>query len=107
MTAEEPDAMRSLVSGFFDFAELQAKTHTLMYMSDYMELLENLINVNHRPLLQGKGTKSMKQAKEYALGELKKYRARTLSPAEEDYMETIRILNQQAKKALKPVSHKK
>ena len=107
MTAEELDAMRSLVSGFFDFAELQAKTHTLMYMSDYMELLENLINVNHRPLLQGKGTKSMKQAKEYALSELKKYRAKTLSPAEEDYMETIRTLNQQAKKALNHPPHKK
>ena len=101
MTDNELDAMRSLVSGFFDFAEMQAKLHQYMYMSDYMALLEDLIKVNKRPVLAGKGKVSAEQAKEHALDELKKFKDRRLSPAEEDYMETIRELNQKAKKGLK------
>ena len=64
MTDEELDAMRSLVSGFFDFAEMQAKLHRYMYMSDYMALLEDLIRVNKRPVLAGKGKVLAEQAKE-------------------------------------------
>ena len=102
MTDKELDAMRSLVSGFFDFAEMQAKLHQYMYMSDYMALLEDLIKVNRRPVLvAGKGRVSAEQAKEHALEELKKFKDRRLSPAEEDYMETIRELNQKAKKGIK------
>ena len=101
MTDEELDAMRSLVSGFFDFAEMQAKLHQYMYMSDYMALLEDLIRVNKRPVLAGKGKVSAEQAKEHALDELKKFKERRLSLAEEDYMETIKALNQKAKKGIK------
>jgi hypothetical protein len=101
MTGEELDAMRSLVSGFFDFAEMQAKLHRYMYMSDYMALLEDLIRVNKRPVLAGKGKVSAEQAKEHALDELKKFKDRRLSPAEEDYMEAIKELNQKAKKGIK------
>lgn len=101
MTDSELDAMRSLVSGFFDFAEMQAKLHQHMYMSDYMALLEDLIRVNKRPVLAGKGRVSAEQAKEHALDELKKFKERRLSPAEEDYMEAIRELNQKAKKGVK------
>lgn len=101
MTDEELDAMRSLVSGFFDFAEMQAKLHRYMYMSDYMVLLEDLIRVNKRPVLAGKGRVSAEQAKEHALDELKKFKDRRLSPAEEDYMEAIKELNQKAKKGIK------
>jgi len=101
MTDKELDAMRSLVSGFFDFAEMQAKLHQHMYMSDYMTLLEDLIRVNKRPVLEGKGHVSADDAKAHALGELKKFKERRLSPAEEDYMDTIRELNREAKKHLK------
>ena len=101
MTEKELDAMRSLVSGFFDFAEMQAKLHQHMYMADYMSLLEDLIRVNKRPVLAGKGQVSAEQAKSHALGELKKFKERRLSPAEEDYMDTIKALNQEAKAHLK------
>ncbi len=45
-----------------------------------------------------KGKISFEAAKEYAENEYKKYKQCTLSPAEEDYMETIRALNATAKK---------
>jgi len=35
------------------------------------------------------------------LEELKKFKERRLSPAEEDYMETIKVLNQKAKENTK------
>ena len=98
MEPEELDAMKSLVSGFFDFAEMQAKLHKRMYMKDYLDLLDNLIRANGRPVLDGKGKISFDAAKEYAESEYKKYKQRTLSPAEEDYMETIRALTVAAKK---------
>lgn len=98
MEPEELDAMKSLVSGFFDFAEMQAKLHKRMYMKDYLDLLDNLIRANDRPVLVGKGKISFEAAKEYAENEYKKYKQRTLSPAEEDYMETIRALNAAVKK---------
>ena len=98
MEPEELDAMKSLVSGFFDFAEMQAKLHKRMYMKDYLDLLDNLIRANDRPVLEGKGKVSFEAAKEYAENEYKKYKQRTLSPVEEDYMETIRALNAAAKK---------
>lgn len=98
MEPEELDAMKSLVSGFFDFAEMQAKLHKRMYMKDYLNLLDNLIRANDRPVLEGKGKITFEAAKEYAENEYKKYKQRTLSPAEEDYMETIRALNAAAKK---------
>lgn len=98
MEPEELDAMKSLVSGFFDFAEMQAKFHKRMYMKDYLDLLDNLIRANDRPVLVGKGKISFEAAKEYAENEYKKYKQRTLSPAEEDYMETIRALNAAVKK---------
>lgn len=101
MSDKELDAMRSLVSGFFDFAEMQAKLHQHMYMADYMTLLEDLIKVNKRPVLAGKGKVSAEQAKAHALEELKKFKERRLSPAEEDYMETIKVLNQKAKENAK------
>ena len=78
------------------FAAYQNKFHC-MYMKDYLDLLDNLIRANDRPILESKGKISFEAAKEYAENEYKKYKQRTLSPAEEDYMETIRALNATAK----------
>lgn len=59
------------------------------------------IIIHKRPVLDGKGKVSAEQAKAHALGELKKFKERRLSPAEEDYMETIKALNQKAKENCK------
>lgn len=70
-----------------------------MSTSSRVDLLDNLIRANDRPVLEGKGKISFEAAKEYAESEYKKYKQRTLSPAEEDYMETICALNAAAKNA--------
>ncbi|MDY2942262.1 MAG: RhuM family protein [Paludibacteraceae bacterium] len=101
MEKNELDAMKSLVSGFFDFAEMQAKLHNRMYMKDYLALLDDLIRVNKRPILEGKGKVSYEQAKQYAEKQYNLYINRTLSSAEEDYMKTIREIEHAAKNRLK------
>ena len=35
--------LNNIVSGYFDFAEIQAMRHNPMYMSDYVEHLDNVL----------------------------------------------------------------
>ena len=50
-------------------------------------------------LLQGNGSISHKQAVDKATDEYKKYKARTLSTVEEDYLNAIKILENKTDKA--------
>ena len=90
--------LNNLVSGYFDFAEVQAMRHNPMYMSDYIEHLDRVLSSTGEKLLDGAGTISHKQAMEKAAREYRKYQAETLSPVEEAYLETIRETEQLAKK---------
>ena len=38
---EELKILNNIVSGYFDFAEIQAMRHNPMYMADYVEHLDN------------------------------------------------------------------
>lgn len=82
--------LNNLVSGYFDFAEVQAMRHNPMHMSDYIEHLDRLFSTTGEKLLEGAGTVSHKQAMEKAEQEYRKYQVETLSPVEEAYLETIR-----------------
>ena len=90
--------LNNLVSGYFDFAEVQAMRHNPMYMSDYIEHLDRVLSSTGEKLLDGAGTISHKQAMEKAAREYRKYQAETLSPVEEAYLETIRETERLAKK---------
>lgn len=82
--------LNNLVSGYFDFAEVQAMRHNHMHMSDYIEHLDRVLSTTGEKLLEGAGTVSHKQAMEKAEQEYRKYQVETLSPVEEAYLETIR-----------------
>lgn len=90
--------LNNLVSGYFDFAEVQAMRHNLMHMSDYIEHLDRVLSSTGEKLLEGAGTVSHKQAMEKAAQEYRKYQAETLSPVEEAYLETIRETEKIAEK---------
>ena len=89
--------LNNLVSGYFDFAEVQARRHNPMHMSDYIEHLDRVLSTTGEKLLEGAGTVSHKQAIEKAEQEYRKYQAETLSPVEEAYLETIRETEKLAK----------
>ncbi len=98
LTADELKLLNNLVSGYFDFAEIQAMRHNPMHMSDYMEHLDRVLAATGENVLQGAGTVSHAQALEKAEREYRKYQAKTLSPVEEAYLESIKSMEAEAKK---------
>ena len=94
---DELKILNNLVSGYFDFAEIQAMKHRPMYMSDYIQNLDNILSSTGEPLLVGAGKVSHTAAILKAEKEYRKYELRTLSPVEQAYMDTIKQLNKSAK----------
>lgn len=97
LTEDELAILNRIVSGYFDFAEVQAMRHQPMYMSDYVEHLDNLLKSTGEGVLTGAGKVSHAQAMEKARAEYRKYQVQNLSPVEEAYLESIRSLEQTAK----------
>ena len=87
-----------MVSAFFDLAELKAQEHTQMKMENWVEELDKFTEIYGKGKLQNAGKVSHKDAMDKAESEYKKYQAKTLSPVEKAYLETIKGLE---KKVLK------
>ena len=101
LTEEELKILNGLVSGYFDFAEVQAMRHRPMYMSDYAENLDRILSSAGEAILTDAGKISHTQALEKAQAEYRKYQVQNLSPVEEAYLQTIRSLEQTAKEGVK------
>jgi hypothetical protein len=97
---DEMKVLNNLVSGYFDFAEIQAMKRRPMYMADYITQLDNILLSTGEPLLTDAGSVSHHQAMAKAELEYRKFQVRTLSPVEEAYMETIKTLAAKTKKKL-------
>lgn len=69
-----------------------------MHMSDYVEHLDRFLNVSGQVILQSSGKVSHKQAMEKEEKEYREYKKNTLSPVEEDYLQTIKSLERDLKK---------
>ncbi len=95
---EELKILNNIVSGYFDFAEIQAMRHHPMYMSDYVEHLDNVLKTTGEKVLQDAGTISHAQAIEKATEEYRKYQAQNLSPVEEEYLKSIKNIQNIVKK---------
>ena len=90
--------MGQLVSGYLDFAERQAEKEIPMTMKDWSKHLDGILTSNGEKLLIGNGEVSHQQAMEKVEIEFKKYKAKTLSDVERDYLELIKNLNKVEKK---------
>ena len=95
---KELRVMGQLVSGYLDFAERQAEREIPMTMEDWAKHLDGILTSTGEELLIGNGTVSHLQAMEKAQTEYKKYKAKTLSRVEEDYLESIKLLEQKEKR---------
>ena len=98
LTEEELKILNRLVSGYFDFAEVQAMRHNPMYMSDYVEHLDNILKSTGESILTDAGKVSHQMAIEKAKQEYQKYKIQTLSHVEEAYLQTIKNIEKTAKK---------
>ena len=98
LSEKELRAMGQLVSGYLDFAERQAEREQAMTMRDWAEHLDRILTMSGEQLLQGNGSISHKQAVDKVTDEYKKYKARTLSTVEEDYLNSIKMLEEKTDK---------
>ena len=98
LNEKELRAMGQLVSGYLDFAERQAEREQAMTMQDWSAHLDRILTMSGEQLLVGNGSVSHKQAIDKATSEYRKYKARTLSEVEQDYLDTIKLLEQKTDK---------
>ncbi|SDA72616.1 Uncharacterized conserved protein [Butyrivibrio sp. INlla18] len=93
LSEKELRAMGQIVSGYLDFAERQAEREIPMTMSDWAKHLDGILTSTGEQLLIGNGSVSHSQAMKKAENEYKKYKERTLSDVEQDYLDSIEELN--------------
>ena len=96
LSEKELRAMGQLVSGYLDFAERQAEREQVMTMKDWAEHLNRILTMSGEQLLIGNGSITHKQAVDKATEEYKKYKAKTLSEVEQDYLDSIKLLGQKS-----------
>lgn len=101
LNEDELKILNNLVSGYFDFAEIQAMRHNPMHMNDYVQHLDNVLRTTGEKLLEDSGAISHKTALEKAQEEYRKFQVQTLSPIEEDYLQAIKEMEKTARKKSK------
>lgn len=98
LNEEELKVLSNLVSGYFDFAEIQAIRHNPMYMKDYIKQLDMILSSTGEKILVGSGSISHKQAIEKAKSEYKKYQVKTISPVEREYLKSLKQISSKIEK---------
>ena len=89
---KELRVMGQLVSGYLDFAERQAEKEQPMTMNDWANYLDRILTMSGEQLLQDAGKVSHSEAMEHATNEYRKYKQRTISDVEHDYLDAIKRL---------------
>ena len=95
---KELRAMGQLVSGYLDFAERQAEREQPMTMNDWAAYLDRILTMSGEKLLQGSGSVSHEDAMEHTTNEYRKYKQRTISDVEHDYLLSIKTIEDLGKK---------
>lgn len=101
LTEDELYRLNRLVSAFFDLAEIKAKEHKQMRMADWVAELDKFALNFGKGVLKGAGKVSNRKATEKATGEYRKYQAKTLSPVEKAYLQSIKAIEKKINKTLK------
>ena len=97
LSENELKILNNLVSGYFDFAEIQAMKRHPMYMDDYVRQLDTILSSTGEARLSGPGSVSHQQAMDKAREEYRKVQVRELAPVERAYLDTIKALNAKTK----------
>lgn len=98
LSEEELKVLNNLVSGYFDFAEIQAIRHNPMYMEDYIKQLDMILSSTGEKVLTDAGSISHKNAIEKAKLEYKKYQVKTISPVEKEYLNVLKEISSKIEK---------
>jgi len=98
LNEKELRSLGQIVLGYLDFAERQAEREQAMTMKDWAEHLDKILTMSGEQLLHGAGSVSHEIAVEKAAGEYKKYQQKTLSEAEKNYLESLKIIENKVKR---------
>lgn len=98
LNEKELRALGQIVSGYLDFAERQAERETPMTMVAWSSHLDKILTMSGEQLLKTAGSISHEQAINKATKEYKKYQAKTLSDVEQDYLDSIALIETKVKK---------
>lgn len=98
LNEKELRALNQIVSGYLDFAERQAEREITMTMKDWSQHLDSILTATGEQLLLNAGSVSHQQALDKAKSEYKKFQAKTLSSAEQDYLNTIKAVQKKIEK---------
>lgn len=90
LTNNELQKLNTIVSAFFDMAEFKALNHKQMYMKDWFNELDRLINTFDQKILSNSGTVSHSEAIKKAQNEYKTYQEHTLSEVEKSYLNNLK-----------------
>jgi len=97
LNEKELRSLGQIVSGYLDFAERQVEREQTMTMKDWAEHLDRILTMSGENLLVGAGSISHEKAIEKATTEYKKYQQKTLSEAEKNYLESLKVLEKKTK----------
>ena len=89
---KELRSLGQIVSGYLDFAERQAEREQTMTMQDWADHLDRILSMSGENLLLNSGSISHDAAIEKATTEYKKYQQKTLSEAENNYLDSLKLL---------------
>ena len=103
---KELKVLNNIVSAFFDLAEVKVMEYKPMYMKDWMVQLDKLVAAFDKKILTRAGSVSHKEAIEKAKKEYRKYQAKTLSPVEKAYLDTVKNLQKKVDVEVKRNSFK-
>ena len=105
LSDDEIDTLNRIVTLYLDFAELQAKDQTPMYMKDWLERLDDFLRISRKELLTHAGKINSEVAQEKARSEFSKYKSRTeleLSPVERHFLDSLEAKQKQLEGKGKP-----
>jgi hypothetical protein len=98
LNEKELRSLGQIISGYLDFAERQVEREQTMTMKDWAEHLDTILTMSGEKLLKGAGTVSHETAVEKAAMEYNKYQQKTFSEAENNYLESLKVLENISKK---------
>ena len=74
LNTEELELLNRIVTMYLDYAEMQALEHKVMYMSDWIDRLNEFLKFNRKNILENKGSITAEVAKIFSEGEYEKYK---------------------------------
>ena len=87
-----------MIIALLDFAERQAEKEQPMTMNDWANYLDRILTSTGKQLLLDGGLVSHQEAMDHAATEYRKYKQRTLSDVEQDYLNAIKAISDKSKK---------